>query len=393
MPEAILKELPAQTLYQVVRYNGLESSIELIESAGVEQIRLLLDFDLWTPDGLDEEKFWDWLELTSEEDELLILQKIVGSLDLKIVALLINRYLEIRQNEEATDSAPGPLFFTPDKGLTWIRVLCEDQRQHFLMSKLLAFLFETNADVFYQLLSTKVMTTPAVLEEEALSDRNKRLSAEGLPNLEFASEVTAFLSVSDALKILTENTSATPDLEVVIVEALARLSDSIEPLTSALTELPRLEEALSELTLIINSTLVRFRSKLSDNDTLLFMASQTQGALNLGLDLLSRRSGISAAQILDKVGLQVPFRLGLTQILDTAKIARKYEKKLSDSGIEIEAATRALLDLLNKPFPCIPAAISQHKNDYAIAEGDSLNVRPEPFRYYSEIEMLKKQLC
>lgn len=391
VPEALLNELPAQTLYQVVCYNGLESSVELIESAGLEQIRLLLDFDLWNQDGLDEEKLWSWIELTSEEDELLILQKIVSSLDLKIVALLINRYLEIRQNEEATDTPPGPLFYTPDKGLTWIRVLCDQQRQHFLMSKLLAFLFESNPDLFYQLLSTKVMTTPAVLEEEALNDRNKRLSSEGLPNIEFAAEVSAFLSVAEALEIIAKHNQPTVNHDIVIVEALARLSDGIEPLSSALAEQKNIEEILSELTLIVNSSFVRFGVKFSDNEQQMFMASQAQGALNIGLDLLSRKSALNPAQIIAKVGLQIPFRVGLTQLLDLSKWARRYEKKMLGEGIEIAEPTKALLNLVMRPFPCIPATLSQLKNDYAIDGENSLDVRAEPFRFFQEVENLKSR--
>lgn len=392
VPESAVRELPAQTLYQIICYNGMESSVDLIEMASIEQTRILLDFDLWSPDGFDEEHLWNWLELSSEEDDLVILQKVVAALDLKIVALLINKHLEIVQKEESTDSPPGPLFFTPDNGYTWIRVICEEERKHFLISKLLAFLFESNSDIFYQLLATKTITTPAVLEEEALADKTKRLSAEGLPDQALAAEITSFLSVAEGLKQTQEACSKFSATEIIIAEALTRLSDSIEPLTSALKEVENLEDALSEMTLLINSVLVRFRAILSDNQGLLFFASQTHGALNLGLDLLILRSGLSAENILNKVGLQIPFRVGLTQILDISKTAKKYEKTLVDSNLEIDQTTRALLDLLNQGFPCLPGALSQHKRDYAISDSENLSVRPEPFRYFSEIELLRSRL-
>lgn len=389
--EETIRSLPSQTLYQVLRYNGLESSLEIIEAASLEQTRSLLDFDLWSANAFNEDQIWNWLELSSEDDELSILQKVVSSLDLKLVALLIARYLEVQQNEEPTDRAPGPLFYTPDRGLTWIRVLCEDQRKHFLMSKLLAFLFESNADVFYQLLATKAVATPAMLEEEATLDRRKRLAAEGLPDEDLTAQATGFLSVQDALQQITVNDYVETKRDTIVIESLVRISDTLEPLTSALKATKRVEENLSELTLLVNACLLRFSANFSDTDQTTFLAVQTQGALNLGLDLLVRRSGISSEQIIDKVGLQVPFRVGLTQILDVAKKAKQYEKDLTAQGIEIDQPTRLLLDHLYKPFPSIPSALSQHRSDYQI-EGDLLATRPEPFRYFGEIEQLNANL-
>jgi hypothetical protein len=401
-PEILIRSQSAQTLYMLINYEGLGATPEIIEAATVEQTRLLLDFDIWNGENLTEEKIWNWLEISSEDDELPILNKIVNSLDLKIVAYLINKYVEAVQNDEPTEAPPGPLFYTPDKGHTWIRVTHEDERSHFLMSKLLAYLFESNTDVFYQLLATQAVSTCSLLEHEAEKDRARRLAAEGFPEREVAFEMTSFMSVTDALKELSENLPSQVANEIVFSEALVRLSQNLEPLTSLLAQSQNLESDLSEICMLINSCLIRFGIELSDLERASFLAAQVHGAINIGLEVLCKRSSFGPAQIASRVGFRIPFRVGLTQLIDLSKTSRKYEAKLKTNSIEAETATTALFELLQKPFPCIPAQLSKIREDFEIStpglsEGEettlqTLNAKATPFRFLAEIEEIKARL-
>src|SRR5690606_22593195 len=98
------------------------SSAEVIEMASREQVQTMLDLDLWTYDQFAEDQLWEWLELPDATDDLSILQKLLGGLDLKLVAHLIGSYVEVVVVEEPTELPPDPSFSTPDKGYTWIKV-------------------------------------------------------------------------------------------------------------------------------------------------------------------------------------------------------------------------------------------------------------------------------
>src|SRR4051812_29931238 len=133
VPEEYIRQIPAQSLYMAMKENGLESSAEIIEIATLEQCRLLLDFDVWEKDQFSEAQFWEWLALTDATNSLVIVQKLLKFVDLKLVALLIARYVDVKVLEEPTDEPPGPGSYTPDQGFTWIFINAEDSTQHFLL--------------------------------------------------------------------------------------------------------------------------------------------------------------------------------------------------------------------------------------------------------------------
>ena len=159
LPEKFVRELPAQSLYLVIKHNGLLSSADLVGMASLEQCRLLLDLDCWQGDSFDEENFWDWLALTDENSNLDLLKKLLHFVDYKLVALIIDRYVSVIIVEEGTDAAPGDGYYTPDRGRTWINVTNPDSTKQFLLNRFLALIFETQAELFYQLISIKNVAT------------------------------------------------------------------------------------------------------------------------------------------------------------------------------------------------------------------------------------------
>lgn len=77
VPEKFIRELPAQSLFLLVKHNGLDSSADLIEMASVKQCRLLLDFDCWQGDDFYEDNFWNWLAITDANENLKLLKKLL----------------------------------------------------------------------------------------------------------------------------------------------------------------------------------------------------------------------------------------------------------------------------------------------------------------------------
>jgi hypothetical protein len=182
----------------VVKSTGLQSSSDIIMMASMEQCRLLTDFDLWTGDTLHEEALWEWLALTDETESLELLQRFIKIVDLKLLAVLIEKYVEVKVFEEPTDQPPGAGFHTPDKGHTWIGIATEDADKHFLLARLLALIFESSAELFYQLISIVSVATTSMLEEESYQERQKRLAAEGVPEPEVDAAVHAPYSLAEA---------------------------------------------------------------------------------------------------------------------------------------------------------------------------------------------------
>lgn len=332
MPEAVLRELPAQTLFMAVKQSGVSSSVEMIEMATTDQIRLLLDFDCWTGDQFNEESLFEWLALTDATSELALLQKILKSCDLKIITLLISRHVEAKASEEATDMPPGEGFYTPDKGWTWIRVKTEDSEKHFLLMRLLALLFETNADLFYQILAIPNYNTESTVMEEAYQDRERRLSGEGIPDAEFAARVHLPRAAQAQVQEQRERLRQRPTVQDIAIVEPVIYDTSLPTLLSELArELNASEEFEGELTLLANAAVVRYAVDFSEFDEVQEVISFVKGTINLGLEALieaSGKEGGGVRDIYDAFGLQGAYAAGLFELTSLRRAALEITEEV-----------------------------------------------------------------
>ncbi len=353
LPEQFVRSIPAQSLYMVIKQNGLASSSDVLEIATLEQCRLLLDFDLWEKDRLNEENFWEWLGVCDAENNLELLQKIVKCLDLKLVGLLIMRYVLTETFEEPTDNPPGPSYYTPDKGFTWIFINVEDSHKHFLLGRLLAMLFETNADLFYQLLSIPGVSTDSTLEEDSFQEKSKRLAAEGIPSLEWAGETHAALDEISLKKLLATQDAHIAVNDIPAIEPLVYESQVVQPLASLFANVPDRELFESELTLITNAALVHFAVPAQEFEAVRALIMKVRGAINIGLETALRLCSAPVEEIYKKLGLQPLYRHGITKLMHVRKTARVIFQNHEQRILE-DAGLSAVFDQLRQPFPDLP---------------------------------------
>jgi hypothetical protein len=364
-PEQVVRQLPVQSLFMVMKQMGLSSCCDLITMASLEQCRLLTDLDLWHGDTLNEEALWEWLSLTDEADSLEVLQKIVKCIDLKLIAVLIGKYVEVQVFEEATDQPPGPGFHTPDKGRTWIGITSENPDHHFLLARLLALIFETNAELFYQLLQTPSVATQTMLEEESYQERTKRLAAEGVPEPDVAASVHAPFAFSVAESDLKVQAKHKIIEDVRAVEPLlyeARTSRHFAELLRRVSDHEILE---MEFTYLVNAAIVHFRVDFSDQEQVLLLCEKIKGAVNLALEQLMERQQQGAVEIYQVLGLEKLYRLGLTELLSLRSLARKIPLDLAETFKESDKPLFSIVACSRENFPCMPLCV---EDDGAIIE-------------------------
>ncbi|RIL07510.1 MAG: hypothetical protein DCC75_09955 [Proteobacteria bacterium] len=353
VPEEFIRQLPPQSMLMVIKHNGLASSSDLVELATLEQCRLLIDFDCWRGDLFSEEAFWEWLSLSDDENGLRILQKIVKCIDLKLVSLLIARYVEVKTFENPTDTPPAPGFYTPDKGHSWILIKLEDPTKHFLLARMLALIFETNADLYYQLLSAPLVATESVLEEDSFQERNKRLSAEGVPDPEWAAAINQPLQIAQIKRALEESPKRPVIENISAVHPLIYDSSLDSPLGQLFGEQNRREVLESELTLLMNAAIVRFKIDFYDAAAVRLLSQKVKGALNIGLEIITAETKCREAQsAYEALGLQKIYALGLGRLLSLRKQALDAKHKPDFEGSD--AWTQTVIEMLSNPFPDAP---------------------------------------
>jgi len=366
-PEQFIRTVPAQSLFVAIREQGLGSSADLIEIATTEQMRLLLDFDFWYGDSLAEDRIWEWLAVTDATDSLSILQRVFKGIDLKIVGVLIARYVQVQTMDEPSEQPHAPGFYTPDKGYTWLLIDIENQDHQFLLARFLALIFETNADLFYQLLSIPGVSTESSLQEEAFQDRNKRLASEGIPEPEIADEITLPLSDSELIQLLSAKNPVQSIIDIQPVAPLVYGHFALEPLGGLLAQLTALEDFESELSYVINAAIVRWKVDFPEIEQLRFFAGQVRGALNIGLARALEKSSLSALAIYQQIGVRGLFRSGLAPLISL----RNRAQKISSGALENVATDQALgaiVSQLRQPFPSLPNFLSENGTPVNTAE-------------------------
>lgn len=386
-PESFVRTLPAQSLHMTVRTQGLGSCAELLELATLEQCRLLIDFDCWRRDEFDETRFWEWLEVTDATESLELLQKLFRVFDLKLIALLFARYMDARVFEQPTEAPPGPEFTTADKGRTWIAVNTGEPDNDFLLKRLIALIFESNPDLFYQMIAIPGVSTQTQLEEEAYQDKSRRLMSEGIPSAEYAAELHAPLPGNQLDLALKDETRHVTIDGIDPIAPLIYDSGIPEPLRSLLNAQIHNSEFAAELTLIMNAALVRFAVDFADLTKVQTLTEKVKGALNIGLEAAMMRSKLEGGQIFNRLGLQGIYRFGLTQLMALRSEAKKIPEQ---KALEHRAESALIHQGLIQVFPEMP---TWYQNDQALEHlSGKLPAEFRAIEHPSEIEALRQEI-
>lgn len=386
-PEQIIRQLPAQTLYMVAKLNGLASSSDLVESALLEQCRLMLDFDIWKGDEIDEESLWTWLGLTEEENSLELLQKVLKCIDLKVIAVLIGRYVDVKVLEEPTDLPPMANYHTPDRGFTWVGIKCEDSHNYFLLARLLALIFETNAELYYQLLSTTSVATESMLIEESFTDRTKRLAAEGVPEAELAAEVNAPLTLPEVLAAFDKRSSAATIEGIRPIDPLLFESRATKHLASLIDQVADKDQIAAEFTYILNAAVVHFSVDFTEQERVFQLSAKVKAAINIGIEIVIEQRTTTLVDLHSILGLQRLYRLGLTYIRHVGKKAQR----LSTDDLKLLQSDTVLFSIiacLREPFPEMPAFLS----DDGSIDDDTLTAGQRPIETLAALRNLESRL-
>ena len=353
-PEQVVRQLPPQSLYMVIKSTGLQSSSDIIMMASMEQCRLLTDFDLWTGDGLNEEALWEWLALTDETESLELLQKFIKIVDLKLLAVLIEKYVEVKVFEEPTEQPPAAGFHTPDKGHTWIGIKTEDANKHFLLARLLALIFESSAELFYQLISIMSVATNSMLEEESFQERQKRLAAEGVPEPEVAAAVHAPYSLAEAKAEVSGNKARTHVDDIRSIEPLIYEARVAKLFAELVREAADRDELEMEFTYLMNAAVVRWGIDFSNQESVLDLAERMKGAINIALERLTIGTSFSIKVVYGTLGLGKLYRLGLTELMAIRTKARKVPLDSIGALKDAEPVLFGVVACAREAFPVMP---------------------------------------
>jgi hypothetical protein len=336
--EKTVRDLPPVTLYLAVLGSGVNEAAELIESSSSEQYGFLLDVFLWNRDQFTEDELWRWLEELDDAKDLQPMSRFLRQIDRDLLTLIIARNVESVFFEESSQVPPGEGFFTPDHGFTWINIIPDDPTVFRLCGRLLALLFQTNAEMFYQLLNEAKARTGIELEEEAYAEKTRRLLDFGLPDLESCLE----LNTPRAVKSGHIVNDADVSIELPEIEPL------LEPLRSVMLSL----DLQQELSWIASAGLIYYRTDFSDSESVVELLSSVNGAINIGLQRACGVDTQRAKALVEQSGLKMFYRAGLHELNQIKQIVT--QRMPPESKLVEDRELRILVHALTLGIPRYP---------------------------------------
>ena len=187
-----VSQLPTIELSQLVDQLGLHDSLELIALTEPQQLRELLDLQVWRGDRIDPEELLEWGHALSTLPDGAR-RPAMAAVDVELIGFLVrsNARIYLLAEQEPPDEPAGLLYQTPD-GWFALEIGGGPARAEQLVG-LIEALYADDADSARRMLQNLQWEFPAELEEWSLRWRRGRLEDLGFADYSEALRLYAYL--------------------------------------------------------------------------------------------------------------------------------------------------------------------------------------------------------
>jgi len=382
----LVQAMPPQELLITVKQTGEMDSLPLLEMASPEQIRFLADVEWWKGDNLDADRILYWLALFADSGEHLVL-KWLRSVDPEFLITILGKFLRVSKPD---DGLAGPV--PPDAGEPFTidgvyHLYFRDDESFRIIGRVLRIFAAERMDLYQRIMEGMVWELGAETEELAGRWRNGRLRDRGIPDLDEAMEIYAYLDTRrpDILPP-KESPQTGGEEEVPPSFPLKRPGDERMLFLEAMEKIrdPKTLDGIGqEISHLVNRVLVADRMDLADPEAIYGAAQKVRATLSLGLEVLApERDTDRAAEILRTKWLIHIFRAGHSRALYLARRAHR----MSREGW-LARAPRAV-KLLGEPLERIFIGLKRKRPGYYTGTADGYR----HFASTGEIEEARRAL-
>jgi hypothetical protein len=359
----MVREMPTIQLHRLVSAVGRADAEEVLAMAKPEQIRELLDLEIWQGDRVQWDEALDWLHfLTTLPDK--VRARDMQALDVELLGYVLKSHLKIYllEDEEWPEEPEGALYYTPD-GWFALDIIAHDPAQAEQLAHLINSLYADDQEQARRLLHNLIVELPMELEEYSLRWRNGRLQDMGFVDPEEALIIYAYLDPASVQ--INENTTDQPlasDPETMGVTELVKLfpsENSFWHRAIAQIEEPRERERLARALMAVSNRNLS-ADRISPDDLAAANASLSglHWRLSLGLEYLSEGDVVKAEAVLAKVALLRIARVGHSL---TLRLRRRLLPALRQAELGHKPGT---VDLLDSPLKESIAAMNTFKPQF-----------------------------
>lgn len=327
----ILQRLsPQETFILIKEAWGTDSQI-LLQYITPETISHIIDMDCWDRDTLKVDVLMDWLwEIYNAAPDSL--QNALGSLDLDIMILLYQSFIDVVQvvptDERIADLLDAGYESIDDNYFFLIR---EDDEKTQLLKDMLSLMFTHYQNTYYAIMEGVIWEMRSYLEENIYEKRALRLMELGFPPPD---EAMSIYRRVQSHRLLGQGLSRekVPRMEsgrtVLPALYLDHLSRNTDLIASSLGETsPETRDRfVVEMIYLANKVVMADYRPLNELDELRGGIDKASALASLGLAAAMKLSGRSASEILDTSNAETLFSFGFNMILDQQVRLRRILK-------------------------------------------------------------------
>lgn len=92
-PGTLVRALPKEDIYQILHELGPEESHEILQLASPQQVRFVLDWELWEEWSISVDKTVEWLDILMADEDLAA--DIISSLDQELLLVFLKKTIVV----------------------------------------------------------------------------------------------------------------------------------------------------------------------------------------------------------------------------------------------------------------------------------------------------------
>jgi hypothetical protein len=312
LAEEIVASMPDEEVLLTFKGAGEETGLALIPYCTGEQLRFILDIDLWSEHAVDEESVLKWLDYLVTSGEKTV-SDFVHACDFELVAVFLGKLVRLIPFDDAVEMGEEITSIMPDEAFVVQSLVPEETPS---IRLLLAAIRTDDRDLYGDLRYSMYRGIPAETEEEAYRWRNSRLEEKGI--LEYAEAAGIYEGLPESEMEGMLGGDAVPyyggpcDFQVPAFYPLG-LSE-IRPLYLDLLE--AIEDGVikdriaGDLSYVTNRLLIADGHMIGDVDATLDELGRLFSLANVGLLHLAERHEMKPAEVLPAVSVSSLFRVG-----------------------------------------------------------------------------------
>jgi hypothetical protein len=362
--QAIIRGLPPEELYQMIKETGIGESLPVLAMMSQNQLQYSFDLEWWQRDLFVPECALEWLEFLDACEDSSILQWLQNEdFDQKVV--LFQSLIKVYKDDEMTNSYEG-VEGMAHLSLDGVYDIFFKTEEYGALKRLLTLLRSADPTLYTSILEGVIWYPVTQTIEKAYRWRLIRTAERGIPDFEEAMGVYSYPSPG-ALKIpipeLEDFASQgkfniAPTYPLLLTGSVPFFKDVILRLGNS----SRLKTISWELVYLANKIMVADQVKPSDLEMRKESLQKVLGYINIGLELGASGDLEKGAKLLSNTHVMPLFQAGYQQLMS---LKWKTESFLKENGSFLKWMSterhKDLLSALLDRFPRV-AEVSEKKS-------------------------------